>query len=128
MQKLTLGIDVACRAAHQGTLADDSGKLHLERPEVPNDPRGTRSPVANASLRCRDHRGDGADPQCLGPPHLVVPTAGGQSHLGPARAVGGLTGLLRQAHQVRPIGLLDPGPAPALAPRRTASSGGLRTG
>jgi transposase len=27
VQKLTLGIDVACRAAHQGTLADDSGNF-----------------------------------------------------------------------------------------------------
>lgn len=27
MQKLTLGIDVACRAAHQGTLADNSGNF-----------------------------------------------------------------------------------------------------
>lgn len=27
MQKLTLGIDVACRAAHQGTLADEAGNV-----------------------------------------------------------------------------------------------------
>ena len=39
MQELTLGIDVACRAAHQASLADQARPVRLERPPVPHHGR-----------------------------------------------------------------------------------------
>ena len=39
MQELTLGIDVACRAAHQASLANAGQPARLERPPVPHHGR-----------------------------------------------------------------------------------------
>ena len=45
MKEVRLGIDVACRADHRASLADERGAVHLVVVEVPHDDRRSRTPV-----------------------------------------------------------------------------------
>ena len=51
MQQLRLGIDIACRAAHQAPWPTERG-LSLERPTLSDPPRGPRSAVGVVALGC----------------------------------------------------------------------------
>jgi hypothetical protein len=98
---LRLGIDIACRAAHQVSLADEQGRF------IWTGRRFRTTPQDLARLWAM--LPDGTDPAQV----LVVmePTRPGST-----RTLGGSAPLLRQAHQVRPVGL------PAARPAADAAS------
>ena len=117
MEQMTLGIDVACRAAHQASLADRGGPVRLERPAVPHDAPLTWS-------GCGQSIPAGAALTVVMEPtrNAWVPLAawfrrhGATVIMVPPGAVRGPAGLLLQARQVRPAGLPDAGPPAAAAP------------
>ena len=85
MQQMTLGIDVACRAAHQASLADHTGPLRLW------SARTFRTTTADLEALwsilpddVRAHGRDGADAQCLGAARRVVPSPRGRVVLIPS--------------------------------------------
>ena len=116
MNEVRLGIDVACRADHRASLADERGEFiwsswkfrtttaDLERlwAKIPDgasvivilEPTRNAWVPLSAWLQARRH-GD----------------------LGATRAVGQFARLLQQAHQDRPVGLSGPGTSAAAAPR-----------
>ena len=125
---LRLGIDIAVRAPHQASLADERGELLWS---------GHRFRTTAADLERAV--GHGCPP--ARPPSEVtvvmeptrnawVPLAawfrrrGADGGPGPARALGRPARLLRQAHQERPAGLGAARPAAAAAPRGPAPGAG----
>ena len=92
--QLRLGIDIACRAAHQVSLADEHGRFIWT---------GRRFRTTPQDLdRLWSMLPEGPDPAVV----LVVmePTLGRSAPL------------LRQAHQIRPVGLSAAGPVADAAP------------
>ena len=66
---LRLGIDIACRAAHQVSLADEQGRFIWTGRRFRTTPQDLDRSVVDAARRHRPGPGvggDGAHPQCLG--------------------------------------------------------------
>ena len=107
-----LGIDIACRAAHQVSLADEQGRFIWT---------GRRFRTTPQDLdRLWNMLPDGTDPAqvlvVMEPtrnawvPLRLVPTLRRRRGPSATGAVGRSAPLLRQAHQIRPVGLPAAGP------------------
>ena len=105
---LRLGIDIACRAAHQVSLADEQGRF------IWTGRRFRTTPQDLARLWAM--LPEGTDPTevlvVMEPTRNAwVPLAawfrrrGAESGAGSTGTFGGSAPLLRQAHQIRPVGL-----------------------
>ena len=71
-----LGVDIACRAAHQASLADAKVVSFGAADGSGRAPTSSRRSGAVVARRHRGHRRDRADPQRLGPARLVVSAQG----------------------------------------------------
>ena len=120
---LRMGIDIAVRAPHQASLADERGELiwsgHRFRTTAA-DLEQLWNRLPGGTDRRRGDGRDGADPQRLGTACGVVSPPGRPGRAGLRRTLSGPAGLLRQAHQERPAGLGAAGPAAAAASRGAA--------
>ena len=128
MSEVRLGIDVACRADHRASLADERGEFiwsswkfrtttaDLERlwAKIPDGALGDRHPRAH--------------PQRLGAAVGLAPSTRRHGDLGATRAVGRPAGLLQQAHQDRPVGFTGAGSSAVAAPRGPARHRQPRSG
>ena len=127
---LRLGIDVACRAAHQVSLADEQGRFIWSGRRfrtTSQDLERLWAMLPGAPTR-RGLGGHGTDPQRVGAAGRVVSAPRRRGGAGATGTVGGSAPLLRQAHQVRPAGLPAAGPGADAAPRRPATEQGLGPG
>src|SRR3954453_18515202 len=105
MQQMTWGLDVACRAAHQAALADDTGRLVWTGRKIPNDGARLGGGVGSAASRGRTDRGHGAHPERVGAVGVVVSSPRRSSDSGSTRASRRPAGLLLQTRQVGSVGL-----------------------
>ena len=87
MQHLTLGIDIACRAAHQASLADDKGDFLWSGRRFRSSRHDLEALWTSLPADSGGHGRDGAHPQRLGRPRIVVRAKRGQSGDGPLRAI-----------------------------------------
>jgi transposase len=127
--KVRVGIDIACRAAHQAACADQTGKIVWS---------GQRFHTRAAELEALWARlpGDATEVMVVMEPtrNAWVPLAawfrrrGATVVLVPLRAVRRPACLRRQARQDRPAGCRTAGPSGAAAPRRPAFRDRQRAG
>ncbi len=111
-----------------GNADQRTRRVPLECQKVSHDPERPHVAVVVVTRgRGADGR-DGTHAQRLGAARELVPASRCRGCDGAARAVGGPTRLLLQAHEVRPAGLAHTGPGAPAAPRRTALLGGARSG
>jgi len=87
MMKMTLGVDVACRAPDQASLADCQGQLRLEGRRFRTTSEDLEALWRSLPDDVESHGRDGAHPQRVGAAGGVVPTSRCESDHGPRRAV-----------------------------------------
>ena len=127
---LRLGIDIACRAAHQVSLADEQGRFIWTGRRF----RTTTQDLAGLWSMLPEGT-DPAEVMVVMEPtrNAWVPLAawfrrrGADVVLVPPEPFGGSAPLLLQAHQDRPVGLPTARPAADAASRRAVCRAGPRT-
>ena len=84
MEQMTLGIDVACRAAHQASLADAAGRFAWSGRRFRTTAADLQRLWESIPAGRRGDGGDGAHPQRLGPAGGLVPPPRRHGDHGPA--------------------------------------------
>ncbi len=115
--KIRLGVDIACRAAHQASLADEHGAMLFAGHRFSTDPDDLDTLWARLPA-------EATEVMVVMEPtrNAWVPLAswfrrhGAVVVMVPPGAVRGSEGLLQQAHQDRPVGLQGAGPVAVAAP------------
>ena len=128
MSEVRLGIDVACRADHRASLADERGEFIWSSWKFRTTTTDLERLWAKIPDWCLGDRHPRAHPQRLGAAVGLAPSTRGHSHLGATRAVGRPAGLLQQAHQDRPARFTGAGSSALAAPRGPAGYRQPRSG